>query len=375
MTIASNQKCHPQKHCICYIAKGMTFLFIFGDMKIKNSFYLVAIVSFILLASCGGNSKKEEVISSDSLNTTTTKIPEELKAINEQLDANPNSADLYHQRAKYYYKNKDFKAGLEDMMKVIQIDSSKADYFLTLSDFYFVINKTGNAKAALEKCIKLDEKNVDAMLKLAELYLYVRKNEKSIEYINMALKVDKYNSKAYFMKGMNYKDIKDTARAISSMQTAVEQDQQYYNAYMQLGLLTAAQKNPLAIQYYKNAIRIQPKSIETWYALGKFYQDMEDWNNAIASYTTLLQFENNKFTHYNMGVIYLEKIKKPDIAINHFSEAIKLDPNYIESYFGRGLTYQSMHNIKLASEDYQACLSLDPNYEPALDALQKLKKN
>ncbi len=351
----------------------MTFLFNFVGMKIKINIRLVAIASLFILASCGENSKKEEVKTADSLRTSTVKIPEELKAINEQLDANPNSADLYHQRAKYYYKNKDFKSGLDDMMKVMQIDSSKAEYYLTLSDLYFVINKTGNAKAALEKCIKLDEKNVDGMLKLAELYLYVRKNEKSIEYINMALKIDKYNSKAYFMKGMNYKDIKDTAKAISSMQTAVEQDQQYYNAYMQLGLLTAAQKNALAIQYYKNAIRIKPKSIETWYALGKFYQDMEDWNNAIACYTTLLQFDNNKFTNYNMGVIYLEKMKKPDLAINHFSEAIKLDPTYIESFFGRGLTYQSIHNIKLASEDYQACLSLNPNYEPAQLALKQLK--
>lgn len=342
-------------------------------MDIKINFCLIAIASLLILSSCGGNSKKEEVKTVDSLHIATAKIPEELKVINEQLIANPTNADLYHQRAKYYYKNKEYKSGLDDMMHVMQIDSSKAEYFLTLSDLYFVINKTGNAKAALEKCIKLDEKNVDAMLKLAELYLYVRKNEKSIEYINMALKIDKYNAKAYFMKGMNYKDIKDTARAISSMQTAVEQDQQYYNAYMQLGLLTAAQKNPLAIQYYKNAIRIQPKSTETWYALGKFYQDVADWNNALACYTTLLQFDNDKFTHYNMGVIYLEKLKKPDLAINHFSEAIKLDPNYIDAIFGRGLTYQSIHNIKLASEDYQACLALNPNYEQAQIALKQMK--
>jgi tetratricopeptide (TPR) repeat protein len=185
--------------------------------------------------------------------------------------------------------------------------------------------------------------------------------------------IDKYNAKAYFMKGMNYKDLKDTAKAISSMQTAVEQDQQYYNAYMQLGLLTAAQKNPLAIQYYKNAIRIQSKSTEAWYALGKFYQDIADWNTALATYTTLLQFNNDKYTHYNMGVIYFEKMKKPDLAINHFSEAIKLDPNYVEAYYARGFIYQSLHNIKLASEDYQTCLSRNPNYEPAQVALKQLK--
>ena len=84
------------------------------------------------------------------------------------------------------------------------------------------------------------------------------------------------------MKGMNYKEIKDTAKAISSMQTAVEQDQTYYSAYIQLGILCAAQKNPLAVQYYKNAMRIQPNSTEAWYDLGKYYQDVKDWAQATA---------------------------------------------------------------------------------------------
>ena len=57
---------------------------------------------------------------------------------------------------------------------------------------------------------------------------------------------------------MKYKDLGDTAKAISSMQTAVEQDQQYYNAYMQLGILCAAQRNKLAVDYYKNALKVIP---------------------------------------------------------------------------------------------------------------------
>src|SRR6185369_1058886 len=149
-------------------------------------------------------------------------------------------------------------------------------------------------------------KNVDAMLKLAELYFYVKKYDKSIEYINMALKINKYNAKAYFMKGMNYKEIKDTAKAISSMQTAVEQDQTYYNAYMQLGILNAAQKNPLAVQYYKNALRIQPNSTEAWYDIGKYYQDVMDWTQASEAYATLLKIDPKyKNAFYNLGVINL----------------------------------------------------------------------
>ncbi len=343
-------------------------------MKIKSIFYLSVVSCSLLLVSCGGMGGVKETKTADS---SAVKTSDDLQKLNAQLLAGPNNAELYYNRARYYLNSKNYELGLADMQRALKIDSTKSKYFLTLSDFYFVINKTGSAKTALEKSIKLDDKNVDAMLKLAELYLYVRKNEQSMKYINMALKVNQYNAEAYFMKGMNYKDLKDTARAISSMQTAVEQDQKYYQAYIQLGIFSSARKNPLAVQYYKNAIKIQPKSSEAWYNLGKFYQDIGDWNNALGTYTALIQIEPaNKNANYNMGVIYLLRLKKYDTAINHFTAAIKIDPKYVEAYFGRGLSYQSGSgkDLKLASLDFDACLAINPKFEPAQTALKELGK-
>jgi tetratricopeptide (TPR) repeat protein len=329
------------------------------------------IINLLFFASCGtdtGNTGENP-----KTDSAVASAPAELKAINQEILASPNNPDLYHKRAKYYLANKSFDEGLADMSRAMNLDSTKAGYFLTLSDLYFSVNQSGNAKAALEKSIALDPKNVEAILKLAELYLYVNKSDKSIEYINQALKIDQYNAKAYFMKGMNYKDLKDTAKAISSMQTAVEQDQQYYNAYMQLGILCAGQKNKLAVDYYKNALRIQPKSVEAWYALGKFYQDAGDWNNAIGTYSTLLKFDNNKNVMYNLGVIHLVALKAYNKALEYFTGAINIDPKYVEAYYGRGVCYQEMKEPKKALAEFQTCLSINPDYEPAKRALQGSK--
>ena len=331
---------------------------------------IAALVSLIFLASCGNDEKPVDPKAAD---TAAISTPAELKAINAEILANPNNPELYHKRAKYYLDKKLFDEGLADMGRAMNLDSAKTDYYLTLSDLYFSVNQSGNAKKALEKCIALDPKNTEALLKLAELYLYVSKSDKSIEYINQVLKIDQYNAKAYFMKGMNYKDLKDTAKAISSMQTAVEQDQQYYNAYMQLGILCAAQYNKLAVDYYKNALRIQPKSVEAWYALGKFYQDVQDFNNAIGAYTTLLKFDNNKNAFYNLGVIYLVNAKEYNKAVEYFTGAINIDPRYTEAYFGRAIAYRELKDPKKEALDLQACLSIDPKFQPAIDALKSIK--
>ena len=230
-----------------------------------------------------------------------------------------------------------------------------------------------NLKDLLEKCLSLDNKNVDAMLKLAELYFYVKKHDKCFEYINMALKIDKYNTKGYFMKGMNYKELKDTAKAISSMQTAVEIDQTFYSAYMQLGILNAGQRNPIAIDYYKNALRIQPQSKDTWYDIGKFYQDAKNWDKAIEAYNVLLKIDPmHKNANYNLGGIYMVGKNDYKSSLTYFSKALSIDPAYVEAYYGRGVCYQTMGDKKNAATDFKACLSINPNFEEAANALKGL---
>lgn len=336
-------------------------------MKIKFIFLLLATASLFTSVSCSSDPAE------NANDSTDVKAEPALAKLNADIKEDPSNAEYYHARAKYYYEKKKIIEGLADMGKAISIDSSKSAYFLTLSDLCFVSNKTSDAKKALETAVRIDPKNTDAIMKLAELHLYVRQHDKSIEYINMALRVDAYIAKAYFIKGMNYKEMKDTVRAISSMQTAVEQDQQYYQAFMQLGLLCASIKDPLAAQYYKNAIRIQPKSYEAWYGMGKYYQDVKDWTNALGTYNSILQIEPaSRNVHYNMAVVYMFGLKKNELALEHFNLVIQSDPDFAEGYYARGICYQAMGKKKEAINDLEACMKIDPNNELAKAALKDL---
>ncbi|HRG39187.1 MAG TPA: tetratricopeptide repeat protein [Bacteroidia bacterium] len=337
---------------------------------IKKYIFLLFIALCWFLQSCSTNKNPDSV---EKKNDSTTSVS--IETLNQKILDNPKDPDLLHERAKYYLNKKDYQNCYVDMMNVLVLDSSKAPYFMTLSDLYFYTNKTRGSKRALEKAIELDDKNITALLKLAELYLYVGQNTQSIEYINKALKIDQYNAKAYFMKGMNYKDLKDTARAISSMRTAIEQDKNYYHAYMQVGLMFAARKDPLALDYYKSATHLAPNSSEAWYATGKFYQDVEDWDNAINTYNALATADaKNKSVRYNLGVIYLLNLKKYPLALEQFTQAIESDPDYLEAYYGRGITYKTMGNTSQAAADFEQCLRIDASYEPAKAELKQLNK-
>ena len=336
----------------------------------KNILFIFLASSLLLFSTSCGN-KKDSSKSAAKIDS----IPNPLTAINARLRTNPNSADLYQERAKYYMTRKDFDAALKDMTHVLSIDSSRAEYYLTLADIYFMTNKSGASRMALDKCLSLDPKNSNCMMKLAELYFYVKQYQKSLDFLDKVLKLDQYNAKAYFMKGMNFKEAGDTIKAISSMQTAVEQDNSYYNAYIQLGLLCAAQHNKLAEDYYSNALRIQPNSLEALYDFGILYQQEKNYAKATEMYMRILSVNKDAYDpQYNLGIIKIAEKAFPD-AMKFFNEAIRIDPKNTKGYYGRGYCYQMTGDVQNAAADYKYTLTLDPNFDLAKKGLKELKVN
>lgn len=337
----------------------------------KKFFSKYFIIPIVLYAFACGNCKNE--IDQQTAEQIVT-VPKDLAEINGKIKKDTTNAVLYYARAKYFMNIHDYSAALNDMTRVMHMDSVKPEYYITVSDLYLYINQTGKSKTALENCLKLDPKNTAAMLKLAELYFYVKKYPESMNLINDALKIDKYISKAYFLKGMNYKETGDTVKALSSMVTATEQDPEYYAAFLELAVLHAAQKNKLAVSYCDNALKIDPKSIEAMYIKGNFYLNTKDWDNAIKTYNELLKINPKyKYAHYNLGEIALTN-KKYDEAIGHFTDAINADAKYPEAYFGRGTCYVQKGEKDKGKADYQMAKQIAPGFTPAEDALNALAK-
>lgn len=329
----------------------------------------------LTFASCGNKNEKdaEKQIAVDS--TLSRLNSPELKAVNAELLNDPDNAALYYKRAQLYMANKDLQAAEGDAKRAIKIDSLKAEYFILLCDAYFMGNQTRLAKETLEHCLKINPASTDANLKLAELFFYVKKYPEAILYANNALKVNENLAKGYYLKGMCYKENGDTNNAISSFQTTVEQDNKYFDAYVELGLLMAAKKNKIAIEYYNNALRLNPKSTDVYYNIGKFFQDIGDTKMAVETYKKLLTIDpKEKNAIYNLGAIEFERNKKPAEAIKYFSDAIVIDPAYAEAYFARGVCYEELKDKKNAIADYQMALQLKPDYTFAIENLNRLEK-
>lgn len=329
----------------------------------------------LVLASCKTGSEKvvEDTAHTDSLMKVLNSP--ELKAINQKILESPNNADLYNERARIYLSLKQNEEAVSDAKRAIRIDSTKAEYYLTEADIFFAANETRNSKDALELIVKKFPTNTEGLLKLGELYYLVKQYDNAFAKINDALKINVNLAKAYYLKGSIYKETGDTAKAISSFETAIEQDNKNYGAFLDLGLIYGARKNTIALEYYDNAISINPARVDGLYAKAKLLQDLDKTDEAIALYNRILKADSlHEFSFYNIGAIELEIKKDAKAALEYFTKAINANPKYAEAYFARGVCYQELKDRNNAFADYNMCLQLKPNYEPAVEALNSLGK-
>ncbi|MBI2721701.1 MAG: tetratricopeptide repeat protein [Bacteroidetes bacterium] len=341
----------------------------------KNILILIGFICTVFI-SCKNSLEDNELqklnLKADSLSIKLNSP--QLKDVNAQLLKEPNNASLYNKRARVYLGLKQFPEAVGDALRAIKLDSTQALHYNTLVDVYFAQNKTRQAKDLLEIMEKKFPENTEALLKLGELFYLVKQYQKGIEYVNKALKINENLAKAYYLKGSIYRESGDTARAISSLQTAVEQDSKFEDAFYDLGIIFAARKNPLALEYYDNILRINSAHENARYARARLLQDLNKTEDAIAGYESILAKNKNcENCLYNLGAIYLEIKKDNKKALEYFTKAVEANPNYLEAYFARGYTYSALKDKTSAEADYKMCLKLQANYEPAIQGLRELK--
>lgn len=306
--------------------------------------------------------------------TKEASLNDPFDSINSMIKERPNDADLYFERAQMHYGKRNIVSSLADLGRALQIDSLKPEYYILMADLKLINKQSRASRDALLKAHAIDPKHVDVMIKLGELYMVVQDADASFKYLNMALKEDVYNASAYRLKGFNYKFLGDTVNAISSFQTAVEQDPTDYDSYMQLGLLFAEGQRELAEDYFNNALKVRPQSIEALYAKGLFLQTQNKPREAIAVYDQILAINDQYFeAWYNIGFVHLELLQNYDSASYNFNQAIATGPeSYFTAVYNRGLSRERGGNLRQAAEDYRAALKINPQFDLAARGLSRV---
>ncbi|MCD4683627.1 MAG: tetratricopeptide repeat protein [Bacteroidales bacterium] len=339
-------------------------------MRDFSHLIIFIILCSFLLISCQHNKKVKE---NESVENKPLSVLDQIDELNKKIRADSLNAELFHMRAQLYYENEEYNAALIDIGNALGIDSVFSGFYITLSDIYVGLGKIPAALVALEESIKLDAKNSAALLKLSELYIIFRDYKKALGYIDQALGINDLDPKAYFLRGVVLLENNDTVRGIRNFQKAIDVDNDYFDAHLQLGMLYAGKKNKLAVDYLNNALNIDPGNKEVTYYIALYYQETNEYDKAIQFYNSILDDDPNfYFALYNIGYINMVFQKDFNTAVDYFTQTIEINPEYIDAFYNRGFAYELLKDIENSRKDYKRALELSPNYEKAVEGLNRI---
>lgn len=327
-----------------------------------NRFYFSILFCFALLFwNCDNNKSNYQ------------QMPKELAELTQKIEKNPKDDVALYQRADYYYRQGKMQNAQADILSAIKLSPDNAVYQILLSDIYFGQKETDLTEEALQKAIALDPKNNEARLKLAELYFHLRMYDESDAVIKEAVELLPHNPKAHLIQAFSLKERGDSTGYLRMLQLTIDQDPKEVRAFLELGYYYQQRLNPIAINYYNNALLVDPNNIEINYNLARLYIDLGDYEKAKDHYNIILQINpKHKFALHNLGYIALEVDEKYDDAVSYFTKAIEIDSLFVPSVCDRGLAFMMLNEYDKARQDFLYCRSLDPQNEVAVEELNRL---
>ncbi len=335
-------------------------------MNILKTYYtrFIYIVLAMVIAGC---SQPAEI--NDSMPDSV-----KLEALDINIEKSPDDHELLAARARVLLNLNRVGEANTDIDKAINLAPENVGYQLLKADICFKNGDTKGCYSALEKAETLSPNSQEVQLKMGEITFYSRDYDRSMKYLSKVTEQDANNRTALFMKGFIYKEQGDTASAVQLFRRICDKFPDYAPAFEELGVLYAARNENMALEYLNTALQLEPSNTNVLYALALFYQEREDLEQAETYYRQVLDLKpENTDAWHNLGYIELVYYMDYDRAIEFFTKAIENDAQYISAYANRGCAYELKGDIKNARADFDAALSLNAGYQPAVEGKKRIK--
>ncbi|AVX20523.1 MULTISPECIES: lipopolysaccharide assembly protein LapB [Carboxydocella] len=128
-----------------------------------------------------------------------------------------------------------------------------------------------------------------------------------------------------------------------------------------------------ALEEYQNALKIDKKNVAAKYNMALIYLQKNQDQKAVKLLEELIK-ERPAFTEarLTLGEYYLQT-KKYDDALKHFHFVLKANPGTVDYIYLIGQALEGKGKIKEAIQQYELALRYVPDFQPAKEALEKLK--
>lgn len=317
-------------------------------------------------------------------------LTDSIEYLTKAIRKSPHDASLFVKRSDLQLLQDNLDEAINDMEIALRIDTTRPSYYPKLASLYMLKNgKTEDAKNILEKCIERYPFYVQAHNDLAKIYLYVGMFQEAMQEIMQIENNQIQNGETYFIKGMVLRKASETDSdtascnrwrrdALAAFKKAVEYDNDNWEAYNLIGETYTEIGDTIALEYYKTAASKFSDNQEIRYFKAWSLKAFGRYEEAKDTYIEAYDMDSISYWAYmssvDLGDMYFNislEDNKYEIAAKYYTQALACDTTAFEVFTKRGDAYRKMKKFQLAEADFRHALKLSPNYEAAVDGLNK----
>ncbi|HFC00959.1 MAG TPA: hypothetical protein ENJ53_09170 [Phaeodactylibacter sp.] len=336
------------------------------------NFTLLAIIALIFGACKNDHATTTPPpVSAEKTIIGSTGIPD-IDKLSLKIAQDPKNAELYAARAEKFYQNEGYDNAIQDMASAMKIDSTNADYHHLLADIYLDYYKSRLALQTMKRCVALYPKRMASLFKLAEIQQILKQYDASMATVVRVMKIDPDNPRGFFMIGVNHALKGNKKMAIKNLQKCVDIDPEYTEAWVLLGQIFEQDNDPLALQYFENAVETAPDNVEVLYSKASYLHNHDQLDKAEEVLKKIIKINRQYPSAFDrLGVIYLEK-DSIDKAYENFNIAVNIAPDFGVAYYHRGYASELKGDLKAAKRDYQNILNFNPDSKEAKEGMKRV---
>lgn len=278
---------------------------------------------------------------------------------NAAVKVSPNDVDLLNDRGNFYYYIDKYDLSDLDYRKIIQLEPSNPLGYLGVARNLIALEQFNDAIVQLDYAIKLSSNYGRPYAFRAQSYLALSNWNKGTDDLISALSIDSDDKAFRLMQDLTGEAF-DTFISKLKIQSLKEPNESKWLYYA--GVMYEHNNQPRkAIPYYQSAMEKNANSTIAE-RIANCYQDLGDFSEALVWVNRALELNEEDYDLVLLKADLLNDLGDVDGGIKELDKFISKYPEFFYGYYRRGFFKDNAQRIDEALEDYSLAIALNPDY-------------
>lgn len=323
------------------------------------TYTLTLVLQIALSTSQSATAQNEAVVSQVQSQLSSSKTKPALAKIDQALLANPKDARLHYWRARCLEQLRDLDGVMKELKIALSLKPDYAEAYLLQAKGYFYMSELDVGKdyskvglTSLNKAILLDPKCADAYDYRGTWMLENLKPNQAVQDFSKAIELNPKMPGYHRHRALALNSIGERHQALDDLIVLSKMQPTQYENWLRLSEQYEILKMyKQARECLDKAIAIKPHKLDQVQKRAVFFMKLGQYNDAKLDLDRLIKASDMDDELFNMRGEANYQLKHYDLALNDFTQAIKLHPELGKNYLDRAKLYKAMHKDDLAKLD------------------------